>query len=104
LLFYLPLLENMHAVQSALTQVVEVLAADMIDPNRAQLDLSALCMAADNFKNPAAWCNSANMNSHFASRPRHLRRRGGGGYSSLCLSLRARPKSWRKPRCHLPSV
>ena len=63
----LPPLENMHAVQSALTQVVEALAADMIDPKRAQLILSALRMAANNFKNPAAWKPSVYLNNHSAT-------------------------------------
>ena len=60
----LPPLENMHAVQSALSQVVEALAADMIDPKRAQLILSALRMAANNFKNAEAWKPSAYINNH----------------------------------------
>ena len=63
----LPPLENMHAVQSALSQVVEALAADMIDPKRAQLILSALRMAANNFKNSDAWKPSAYVNNHSAS-------------------------------------
>src|SRR5271157_4977347 len=60
----LPPLENMHAVQSALTQVVEALAADMIDPKRAQVILSALRMADNNFKNADAWRPSAYLNNH----------------------------------------
>ena len=63
----LPPLENMHAVQSALSQVVEALAADMIDPKRAQLILSALRMAANNFKNADAWKPSAYINNHSAT-------------------------------------
>src|SRR5271166_2715809 len=64
---HLPPLENMHAVQSALSQVIEALAADMIDPKRAQLILSALRMAANNFKNPAAWKPSVYLNNHSAT-------------------------------------
>src|SRR5271165_5149504 len=63
----LPPLENMHAVQSALSQLMEALAADMIDPKRAQLILSALRMAANNFKNPAAWKPSVYLNNHSAT-------------------------------------
>jgi hypothetical protein len=51
----LPPLENMHAVQSALTQVMEALASDMIDPRRAQGIVSLLRVAANNLKRPDAW-------------------------------------------------
>ena len=55
----LPPLENMHAVQSALSQVAEALAADMIELKRARALLAALHQAADNFKHPDAWQASA---------------------------------------------
>jgi len=55
----LPPLENMHAVQSALSQVLEAVAADMIDLKRAQFLLTGLRHAASNFKNPQAWKPSA---------------------------------------------
>ena len=55
----LPPLENMHAVQSALSQVLEAVAADMIDLKRAQFLLTGLRHAASNFKNPKAWQPSA---------------------------------------------
>jgi hypothetical protein len=58
----LPPLENMHAVQSALSQLVEAVAADMIDLKRAQFLLTALRHAASNFKNPKAWQPSAYVN------------------------------------------
>lgn len=51
----LPPLENMHAVQSALTQVMQALEADMIDPKRAQCIVSVLRVAANNLKRPEAW-------------------------------------------------
>src|SRR5271166_1731539 len=63
----LPPLENMHAVQSALSQLMEALAADMIDPKRAQAIHSILRTAANNLKNPAAWKPSAYMNNHSAT-------------------------------------
>ncbi len=55
----LPPLENMHAVQSAISHVVQALAADMIEPRRAHEILTGLRHAASNFKNPAAWQPSA---------------------------------------------
>jgi hypothetical protein len=65
----LPPLENMHAVQSALSQLVEALAADMIDPKRAQAIHSVLRTAANNFKHPGAWQTSACLNDHSAACP-----------------------------------
>jgi hypothetical protein len=50
----LPPLEDMHAVQVALMQVIDALAADTIDPRRAGLMLYALQQAASNISN-AAW-------------------------------------------------
>lgn len=50
----LPPLEDMHAVQVALMQVIDALAADAIDPRRAGLMLYALQQAASNISN-AAW-------------------------------------------------
>lgn len=58
----LPPLENMYAVQSALTQVMEALAADMIDPKRAQGIVSLLRVAANNLKRPDAWRASEYLN------------------------------------------
>jgi hypothetical protein len=55
----LPPLENMHAVQSAISRVLQAIAADMIDPKRAHEILTGLRHAASNFKNPAAWQHSA---------------------------------------------
>jgi len=49
----LPPLEDMHAVQVALMQVTDALAADAIDPRRAGLMLYALQQAASNISNPA---------------------------------------------------
>jgi len=51
----LPPLEDMHAVQVALMQVTDALAADAIDPRRAGLMLYALQQAASNISNTAAW-------------------------------------------------
>ncbi len=51
----LPPLENMHAVQSAISRVIQAIAADMIDPKRAHEILIGLRHAASNFKSPAAW-------------------------------------------------
>jgi len=52
---HLPPLENMHAVQSALSQLMEALAADMIEPRRAHEIHSILRSAATNFRHPEAW-------------------------------------------------
>ena len=51
----LPPLEDMHAVQSAISHVVQALAADMIDPKRAHEILTGLRHAASNFRDQAAW-------------------------------------------------
>jgi hypothetical protein len=51
----LPPLENMYAVQSALSQLAEALAADMIDPKRANSLLSVLRLMALNFRHPEKW-------------------------------------------------
>ena len=56
----LPPLENMHAVQSALTKVVEAVAADMIDLKHARIILTALRQAAQNLK--VEWRDSAYHN------------------------------------------
>ena len=61
----LPPLEDMHAVQVALMQVTDALAADTIDPRRAGLLLYALQQAASNLSNTAAWI----MSHPFALRP-----------------------------------
>jgi hypothetical protein len=66
---HLPPLENMHAVQSALSQVVEALAADMIDPKRAHELLLALRQAATNFRHPEAWRASEYINDQSAAYP-----------------------------------
>ncbi len=58
----LPPLENMHAVQSALSELMEALAADMIDPKRAHEIHSILRSAATNFRHPNAWQASAYAN------------------------------------------
>jgi len=55
----LPPLENMQTVQSAISHVLQALAADMIDPKRAHEILIGLRHAASNFKSPAAWQPSA---------------------------------------------
>ena len=65
----LPPLENMHAVQSALSQLMEALAADMIDPKRAHEIHSILRTAANNFKHPNAWTTSAYINDQSAPYP-----------------------------------
>jgi hypothetical protein len=51
----LPLLESMYAVQSALTQLAEALAADMIDPKHAQQLLSVLRLASLNLRHSDKW-------------------------------------------------
>jgi hypothetical protein len=51
----LPPLESMFAVQSALTQLAEALAANMIDPKRAQQLLSVLRLASRNLLHSDKW-------------------------------------------------
>jgi hypothetical protein len=48
-------LADMYAVQSALSQLAEALAADMIDPKRAQALLSVLRLASLNLRHPEKW-------------------------------------------------
>jgi hypothetical protein len=62
----LPPLENMHAVQSALTQLMEAVAEDMIDLKHANFLLSLLRQAANNFKKPEAWRASEYHNDRSA--------------------------------------
>jgi hypothetical protein len=51
----LPPLESMYAVQSALSQLAEALAADMIEPKRANSLLSVLRLMSLNFRHPEKW-------------------------------------------------
>ncbi|HEY4961562.1 MAG TPA: hypothetical protein VII29_11940 [Terriglobales bacterium] len=51
----LPVLEDMHAVQSSLMQVLDALADDRIDHKRAALMLYALRPASKEFRNPREW-------------------------------------------------
>ncbi len=48
-------LDSMYAVQSALSQLAEALAADMIDPKRANSLLSVLRLMSLNFRHPEKW-------------------------------------------------
>ena len=51
----LPPLDSMYAVQSALSQLAEALAADMIDLKRANSLLSILRLASLNLRHPEKW-------------------------------------------------
>jgi hypothetical protein len=51
----LPPLEDMYAVQSALSQLAEALAADMIDLKRAHALMSVLRLMSLNFRHPEQW-------------------------------------------------
>ena len=51
----LPPLEDMYAVQSALSQLAEALAAGMIDPRPAHALLSVLRLMSLNFRHPEKW-------------------------------------------------
>src|SRR5271157_1044427 len=51
----LPPLDSMYAVQSALSQLAEAVAADMIDPKRANSLLSVLRLMSLNFRHPEKW-------------------------------------------------
>ena len=48
-------LDDMYSVQSALSHLAEALAADMIDPKRAQALLSVLRLASLNLRHPEKW-------------------------------------------------
>jgi hypothetical protein len=54
----LPPLEDMHAVQSALMQVLDALDGQAIEPQRARLMLAGLRQAASNLRSPQAWTRS----------------------------------------------
>ena len=51
----LPPLEDMYAVQSALSQIAEALAADMIDLKRAHALMSVLRVMSQNFRHADKW-------------------------------------------------
>jgi hypothetical protein len=51
----LPPLDDMRAVQAAISQVIEAIAADVIELKRARALLTALRLAANNFKSARAW-------------------------------------------------
>ncbi len=51
----LPPLEDMRAVQAAISQVIEAIAADVIELKRARVLLTALRLAAGNLRNAQAW-------------------------------------------------
>jgi hypothetical protein len=54
----LPPLEDMHAVQSAVMQVLEAVNQEAVDPQRARLMLQGLQQAASNLRSPQAWTRS----------------------------------------------
>ena len=66
---HLPPLEDMHAVQSALSQLAEALAADMIDLKRAHELHSVLRSAAGNFRHPEAWQTKPYTSDQSATSP-----------------------------------
>jgi hypothetical protein len=51
-------LEDMHAVQSAVMQVLEAVNNEAVDPQRARLMLQGLQQAASNLRSPQAWTRS----------------------------------------------
>ena len=53
--FQMPVLDNMHAVQAGIQQVVDAIADDRIDNRRAGLLLYALQQAAANLKTTPGW-------------------------------------------------
>ena len=53
--FPLPILDNMHAVQTAIQQVVDAIADDRIDNRRAGLLLYAFQQAASSLKSTPEW-------------------------------------------------
>jgi hypothetical protein len=64
----LPPLDSLCSIQSALCQVVEALAADMVDPRRAQGLLKALRFAKENLR------DSLKENSDWHATPYHTER------------------------------
>ena len=55
----LPPLEDLHAVQSGLMQVLDALATDTIDPRRAALMLYGLQQAASNVRSVTGWMGNS---------------------------------------------
>jgi len=64
---HIPPLESMYAVQSALSQLAEALAADMIDPKRANSLLSVLRLVSLNFRHPEKWQTNLYHSDHPAA-------------------------------------
>jgi hypothetical protein len=56
---FLPPPEDPAAIHSALTQVIEALAADMIEPSRARALISGLRLCLQSLKNKDSWHDSA---------------------------------------------
>src|SRR5580698_5963766 len=54
----MPPLEDMHAVQSAVMQVLDAVNQEAVDPQRARLLLQGLQQAASNLRSPQAWNRS----------------------------------------------
>jgi hypothetical protein len=54
-------LDDLHAVQAGVTQVLEALAHSEIDPRTAQLMLSALRLAASNLKSDRGWHQKSDL-------------------------------------------
>ena len=67
--FYLqlPPFDSFCSIQSALSQVAEALAADRIDPRRAQAILCTLRMASQNLKHAALWHENTYRNEDSVS-------------------------------------
>lgn len=65
--FELPPLEDMHAVQSALTQLAEALAAGIIDSKQAQAFVSILRLASSNLLSAAKWPANVYHSEHPAA-------------------------------------
>ena len=56
---FLPPPEDPAAIHSALTQVIEALAADMIEPSRARALISGLRLCLQSLKKKDSWHDSA---------------------------------------------
>ncbi len=88
----LPPLESMHAVQSALTQLSEALAADMIELKRADRLIRVLNLASRNLLKADKWPASP---YHSAARPGHRPHRRYGLPNDIDLNLHPTSHSLR---------
>ena len=88
----LPPLDSLCSIHSALSQVAEALAADMIDPRRAKGLLKALRFAKENLRD-----SLKDDNAHWHDTPYHTED------ATAYDTLRSRLRPPRRPRPHGPT-